>query len=258
MNVSSTTIELLGLPLDVLSARGLLNRIESDLTAGKGGWVVTANVDILRHFLANPTAREAYLAADVRVADGMPLVWASRLRGEPLPERVAGSSLCVPLLEMCQRHGWQVTLLGGAAGTAERVAERYTQQLPGLRIQGNSGLRFSNQPGHAEIEAANETLRCHKAEIVLVGLGSPKQEIVIQQLRKSWPATWFIGVGGSFSFLAGDIKRAPRLMQNFGLEWVHRLASDPKRLAPRYLRDDLPTAARLVADAIRTRILRSK
>jgi N-acetylglucosaminyldiphosphoundecaprenol N-acetyl-beta-D-mannosaminyltransferase len=258
VNVSSTTIELLGLPLDALSARDLLNRIESDLTAGRGGWVVTANVDILRHFLANPVAKEAYLAADVRVADGMPLVWASRLRGEPLPERVAGSSLCVPLLEMCQRRGWQVTLLGGAPGSAERVAESYAQHLPGLTILGNSALRFSAQPGQAELEAANETLTRHASEIVLVGLGSPKQEIVIQQLRKSWPATWFIGVGGSFSFLAGDIKRAPRWMQKFGLEWVHRLATDPMRLGPRYLRDDLPIGVRLVADAIRSRMLGNK
>jgi len=132
--------------------------------------------------------------------------------------------------------------------------EQYALRLPGLYVRANSRLRFSSEPTAAELDAANETLAAGGCDLVLVGLGSPKQELVIDRLRNRWPKVWFMGVGGSFNFLAGDVRRAPNVIQEVGLEWLHRLLMDPRRLGPRYLRDDLPIGIRLLADAVSARL----
>lgn len=243
------------MPIASITSEELVSRIDAAWDAGRGGWVVTANLDVLRYFLLDPIAREAYLQADLRVADGMPLVWASRLQKCPIPERVAGSSLCRPLIELCASRGRPVMLLGGSAGTAERAAQMYRDQLPELCVYANSALRFSPKPDLDELDAARQVLRECGAQLVLVGLGSPKQELVIGELRKDFPGAWFVGVGGSFSFITGDVKRAPLFMQRVGLEWVHRLVQDPSRLGPRYLKHDLPVAFRLLLEASKKRWL---
>ncbi len=244
---SPPSVELLGMQLAAITESELLARTESDLSAGKGGWLVTANLDILHHFVKDESARRAYLAADLRVADGMPLVWAARLQGDDLPERIAGSTLCVPLLRLCSKHEWPVALIGGAPSTAEQVAQTYQKQLPNLSIAADSSLRFSTPPTPAEVEAARAVIRSVRARVVLVGLGSPKQEYLIEKLRVDLEDVWFVGIGGSFSFLTGDTRRAPEFLQRAGLEWLHRLAQDPQRLAQRYLRDNLPFGLRLLS-----------
>jgi N-acetylglucosaminyldiphosphoundecaprenol N-acetyl-beta-D-mannosaminyltransferase len=246
------------MPIAPISAAELLERVESSLAAGRGGWIVTANLDILGHFLSNTAARQAYLEADLRIADGMPLVWAALLQGEALPGRIAGSSLCEPLLALCSQNGWPVALIGGKAGTAERAAERLLQHFPSLDVHADSTLRFNIPPAPDQIAQAEQAIGAGRAKLVLVGLGSPKQEYVIQQLRKSAPASWFIGVGGSFSFMAGDVKRAPGLLQQSGFEWAHRLASEPRRLAKRYLLHNLPLAIRVLARAAAVRATRAR
>lgn len=248
------TIELLGMPLAVLSHDQLLAHISAALANSVGGWVVTANLDILLHFERNALAREAYLAADLRVADGMPLVWASRLQRSPLPERVAGSTLTVALAASAARAGWRVLLLGGSPGTAERAAEAWRKSHPELAVLGDSGHKFTSPPNDDEVQRAIDLVESHGSQIVLVGLGSPKQELLIQRMRSRLPGTWFVGVGGTFSFLAGDVTRAPVLLQGIGLEWLHRLVQDPKRLGKRYLLDNMPVFFRLMAASARKRV----
>jgi N-acetylglucosaminyldiphosphoundecaprenol N-acetyl-beta-D-mannosaminyltransferase len=245
-----------GMRLAAVGESELLQHVESSLNAGSGGWLVTANLDVLWHFVNEPAARDVYSAADLRVADGMPLVWAARLQGDELPGRVAGSSLCDPLLVMCERNGWPIALLGGQVGAAERVAELYRGRFTRSDVVANSALHFSVPPTPSEISAALAIIERSGARVVLVGLGSPKQEYVIQRLRAAAPTCWFIGVGGSFNFLAGETPRAPELLQRAGLEWLHRLANDPRRLARRYLKDDLPLALRLLSRSAWLRLTR--
>src|SRR5688572_33035750 len=116
---SFSTVELCGMSLANLQTDQLLDHLFGKLAEGKGGWLVTANLDFLRRYVRDPGARDVYAGADLRVADGMPLVWASHLRGTPLPERVAGSSLLVPLCQQAAREGRSVYLLGGNPGVAE-------------------------------------------------------------------------------------------------------------------------------------------
>jgi len=247
-------VDLLGMRLAPLREDALLDHVFSALARGQGGWIVTANLDILRRYRKDPEARALYDDADVRVADGMPLVWASRVRGTPLPERVTGSGLTPRLVARAAREGRSLYLLGGAPGAAEEAIAVFERDDPGLRVTGFSSPMVGSPPTEEEVRAMLASLGPERPDILLVGLGSPKQEHVIRALRAALPTTWFVGVGISFSFAAGHVKRAPVWMQQAGLEWVHRLTQEPGRLARRYLVDDLPFAAVLFGGALRDRL----
>jgi N-acetylglucosaminyldiphosphoundecaprenol N-acetyl-beta-D-mannosaminyltransferase len=223
----------------------LLDHMFAELAQGRGGWLVTANLDFLRRFTHDRSMRQLYAQADVRVADGRPLVWAARLQGDYLPERIAGSRLVEPLAARAAREGRSLYLLGGAPGAAAGAAEKLRAQNPSLRIAGYSSPMVSQPATETEVEQIAAELEASRPDILLVALGSPKQELLIGPLRARFPRTWMIGVGITFSFLAGLETRCPDWMAEYSLEWVHRMVHDPKRLAPRYLLHDIPFAFEL-------------
>ena len=250
------TFELYGMTLARLGMQQTLDHLFASLAGGRGGWLVTANLDFLRRHVKDPQARALYDQADVTVADGMPLVWAARLQGDEVPERVAGSSMVALVAERAAAEGRSLYLLGGSPGAAEKAAGILTGNLPRLRVLGTSSPMLSAPPTAEQLAPIREELERLRPEILLVGLGSPKQEQLIQALRPLLPTSWMIGVGISFSFIAGDVRRAPPWMQKTGLEWIHRLAQEPKRLAHRYLVDDVPFAFSLFWHALRRRVAR--
>jgi N-acetylglucosaminyldiphosphoundecaprenol N-acetyl-beta-D-mannosaminyltransferase len=198
-----------GVPLHAVTERQTVDFIMDELSAGRGGWVVTHNLDHLRRRLADPEFARICASADLVVADGMPLVWASRLRRRPLPERVAGSNLVSSLGAAAASAGRSLYLLGGAPGTATAAAAALRARVPGVRVAGTTCPEpgFEGIPGRLEEIAAD--LVAAAPDIVLVALGSPKQERLIESLRGRLPGAWWLGVGISFSFLAGDLIRAP-------------------------------------------------
>lgn len=237
-----------GVKLHAISQQRCVSFVTDSIKAGKGGWIVTANLDHLRRLVRQEDYARLCKAADIVVADGMPLVWASRIQGTPLPERVAGSDLISSLSAAVGSSGRSVYLLGGTPGTAEAAAEVLRQSCPGLTAGvGNLPLGFANSP--TQLEQIEGQLSQARPDIVYVALGSPKQEKLISALRDKLPSIWWIGVGISFSFLCGDVKRAPRWMRRVGLEWLHRLLQEPRRLAKRYLLHGIPFAARLLTRA---------
>lgn len=217
-----------------------MDDLERCISGGlRGQYVVTLNVDILLTALEHEGLREACRAARWVVADGMPLVWASRLLGRPLPERVNGADLALGLMERAAAGGYRVFLLGGESGVAELAARRLQANLPQLRVVGTSSppLGFDSRP--EEIDRTVAAVRAASADIVLVGLGAPKQELWLRRHLGETGAAVGIGVGGTFNFWAGRVRRAPRMLQRAGLEWLWRLSQEPRRLWKRYLVRDV-------------------
>jgi N-acetylglucosaminyldiphosphoundecaprenol N-acetyl-beta-D-mannosaminyltransferase len=252
-------VHLDGTGIDRITEEEVVAVVRDALAHGRGGRIITPNIDVLRLAQTHEEVRRQLADADLIVADGMPLIWASRLGGTPLPERVAGSSLIWSLSEGLGRDGRSIFVIGGAPGAegatgegkdgATRAADRLAEACPGLRVAGT----FCPDFGFEKDPAAYGDMCAKVAEaapdMVFVGLGFLKQEKVISRLRPDLPDAWFIGCGAAINFVAGDVERAPRWMQRTGLEWAHRLGSEPRRLAGRYLRHDAPYALKLLARA---------
>jgi N-acetylglucosaminyldiphosphoundecaprenol N-acetyl-beta-D-mannosaminyltransferase len=241
---TTTTID--GVAFDVVTEAEVIAQVLSELDAGRGGYIVTPNVDILRQ-LRRSNHQHLAERADFVLADGMPVVWASRLQKAPLPGRVPGSSLIFSLAYAAAKQRRRVFLLGGAEQAAERAAERLT--LDGALVAGWHSPPFGFEDDAAASRALVDALEDSAPDIVFVGLGFPKQERLILQLRDRFPHTWFLGCGGSLSFASGDVSRAPAVVQSLGLEWLHRMAKEPRRLVRRYLIDDVPYTVGLLARA---------
>lgn len=229
-----------GFDFHAISERRCANLIARESMHGRGGRVVTPNLHILRLCCRDHEVADLVKCADLRAADGMPLVWASWLQRTPLPERVAGSSLIWSLSEKAAKRGLSVYFLGGNEGTAERAAKRLQDAYPDLQVAGHYCPPFGFDRDPEERMRMYQAVIDAEPDIVYVGLGCPKQERVMESLFRRMPEAWYLGVGYSFSFVAGESARAPRWMQRAGLEWLHRLSSEPRRLFKRYLIDGLP------------------
>ncbi|GIJ65261.1 WecB/TagA/CpsF family glycosyltransferase [Virgisporangium ochraceum] len=243
------TVHLGGLRFAALTEGEVVHRVRTALARGIGGRIATPNIDILRQAEHDERIRGDLETADLLVADGAPLVWAARLAGTPLPERVTGSGLIWSLSYGLAQDGSSVYLLGGDPDTdgATRAADNLLARFPGLRIAGCESPRFGFDRDRRSLQAVMQRVVEAEPDLVFVGLGFPKQERLIEQLRPVLPTSWFLGCGAAINFVAGDCVRAPAWMQRSGLEWAHRLAKEPRRLARRYLREDAPYAVRLLA-----------
>jgi N-acetylglucosaminyldiphosphoundecaprenol N-acetyl-beta-D-mannosaminyltransferase len=247
------TREILRIPIAITDYEQAMDVMDSMVEQREPGYVCAAPVHAVMVAQDDPEMYEALRRSTLTVPDGMPLVWAARLQGAPVPERVAGSDVTWSLAGAAARARASVYLLGGAPGTAELAAERLRRQFPGLVVAGvlSPPLGFERDPDQLAVIAAALTVA--RPSIVFVGLGFPKQEKLIEWLRPRFPDTWFMSVGGSLDFIAGRIDRAPRWMQAAGLEWLHRLTHEPRRLFKRYILLDLPFALRLYGHVAWTR-----
>lgn len=243
------TISLGGMRIHRIDEQKCIEHILSELAAGRGGFVVTPNLDHLRRCQQDVSFSVLVAEATLVVADGMPLVWASRLQGTPLPQRVAGSDLISSLSAAAAGQGRSVFLLGGAEGTAASAAKVLQGLYPQLKVAGTLCPDFGFENDEGSLRKITAILQAARPDIVYVALGSPKQEQVIDRIRRAMPQTWWLGVGVSFSFLCGDVKRAPAWMRKRGLEWIHRLVQEPRRLFKRYLVVGVPFAAKMLAQS---------
>lgn len=253
---SLPTVTLRGLGLHAITEQQAIAHILNSLDESRGGWVVTPNLDILRRYDRDASFRKLIEPADLFLADGMPLIWASRLQRQALPERVTGSNLIHSLTEAAASAHRRVYLLGGEPGTAEQAGGVLAQRHAGLVIAGHECPEFGFDQDEAKLNEMQQRLIDAQPDIVYVALGCPKQERLIVRMREHLPCTWWLGVGISFSFVTGHVRRAPVLIQRLGLEWAHRLVQEPRRLGRRYLIEGLPFAAQLLAGSLRQRLSR--
>lgn len=250
MNSDTPTISLDDVDIHVLSEEETARQILTQLALGRGGYVVTVNLDHMLRCRRDPSYLRLVRKADLVVADGMPLVWASRLQGTPLPERVAGSSLSLSLAAALAETGRSLFLLGGNPGVAEEAQLTLQDRFPGLRVVGTHCPPLGFEREEHELNAIRDKLNQTQPDVVYVALGSPKQERTIELLQECLPQAWWLGVGISLSFITGEVQRAPVWIQRLGLEWAHRLVQEPRRLFRRYIIDGLPYAAQLLSGSL--------
>jgi N-acetylglucosaminyldiphosphoundecaprenol N-acetyl-beta-D-mannosaminyltransferase len=233
-------IKLFGVFLDAVTMPEAVAVVTQWLTGRfeRCRYIVTPNVDHVVLLQQQPALRAAYADAGLILADGWPVVLASKLMGHALPERVAGSDLVPALFQAMHRaRARRVFLLGAAPGVADRAAENIQARWPAVRIVGTYSPDLGFESRVEENERILEMIAAAKPDLLIVGFGAPKQELWVHAHFHRIRAKAVVCAGATIDFLAGEKKRAPRWMQNIGLEWFHRLITEPRRMGKRYLRD---------------------
>ena len=215
-------INILGVAFDALTLGEAEERADALLCSGAGGYIVTANPEIVLRCREDAAYAAAVNGAKLVLADGVGDLCAARILGTPLPGRVAGADLVPRLLARLAERGGSVFLCGARAGVAERAGESLQSACPGLRIAGTENGYISDET------ALLEALEREKPDLLLLGLGAPRQELWMARNRQKINAV-MIGVGGLLDVFAGDIPRAPGSWQRLGLEWLYRLLREPRR-----------------------------
>ncbi|HEY3844221.1 MAG TPA: WecB/TagA/CpsF family glycosyltransferase [Acidimicrobiales bacterium] len=241
----AATVRIAGIDFHELYEAKAVECVLKSFRSGGGGRAVFVNVDVALRVNRQTELSQFIESADLVLADGMPLIWAGRLQKTALPERVAGSTMLSRLVARAAQEEVPVMLVGGQPGSAESAVERLRALHPGVRI-GFYTPPFGFEADPAEMAALEEAVDSFGRCICFVGLGFPKQERLMAYLALHRPDWWFIASGGGIDFLAQH-SRAPGWMQASGLEWLYRLRREPKRLARRYLIDDMPFAAGMLA-----------
>ena len=232
------TVELFGMRIARVTMREAAGRVLDWCQESRGAacrYVVTPNVDHAVMFQHRGDLREAYADAALVLADGLPLVVASRLFRKSLPERVAGSDL-VPQL-FASATPLRVFLLGATPGVAEIAAHRIRMQWPSVHVVGTHSPPLGFETDAAENERILAAVAAAQPDLLIVGFGAPKQELWVHKHCQQLQAKVAICAGATIDFLAGHRRRSPVWMRRAGLEWLHRVASEPGRLAGRYARD---------------------
>jgi N-acetylglucosaminyldiphosphoundecaprenol N-acetyl-beta-D-mannosaminyltransferase len=226
----------LGVAFDNVTMDETLLLIEEMVLSRQPHYVVTANVDFLVQARHDVELRRVLLNAHLVLCDGTPLLWVSRLLGNPLPERVAGADLAPLLIRMAAQKGYRLFILGGTPEVSTKAVANLRAQYPDLIIAGHYSPPFHTllDMNHDEIA---RRIREARPDLLLVSFGCPKAEKWFGMNYRSLGVPFGIGMGGTIDFLAGQIKRAPRWMQRTGTEWVFRMIQEPRRLIRRYASD---------------------
>lgn len=223
-----------GLPLTPDTFEQALDRIDRLIAAGRPSFFITANLNYAMLTDADARLKRLNEQAAFVLADGMPLVWWSRLGPRPLPERVAGSDLIYGMCERAAVKGHRVYLLGAAPGVAQEAADNLVKRYPGLQIAGVECPPFRQLSDDGERQQIDR-IRAARPDILFVAFGQPKGEFWIVERLERMGVPVSVQVGASLDFVAGRVRRSPTWMRKTGLEWLYRLAQEPRRLARRYL-----------------------
>lgn len=230
---------VLGVPVDNLTMEEALNRCDEFIAVGRATGrthqIATVNADFVVNSIHDPELQRILQEADMATADGMPLVWGSRLLGGSLPGRVTGADMVPALARRAAEKGYSIFFLGAREGIAAQAAAILQGRNPGMRI---AGVLSPPPRSLMEIDrSVVEEVKAARPDILLVAFGNPKQEKWIRMHAHELQVPICIGVGGTFDMIVGVTKRAPAWVQKIGLEWAYRLSQEPRRLAKRYLHD---------------------
>ena len=232
-------IKFMNTEIDNLTMKETLDEIDKLILKNDKSYVVTPNVDHIVQLETDVELKNIYRDASLILADGKPLLWISKWYKTPIKEKISGSDLFPLLCEMAAKKGYSMFFLGAAEGVAAKAAENLKKKYNGLKIVGTYSPPYGFEKDEIESEKIIDMVKEAHPDILIVGLGCPKQEKFIYNYRDRLNVPISLGLGASFDFEAGNIKRAPKWMANHGLEWLFRITQDPQRMAKRYLVDDL-------------------
>ncbi len=225
--------------IDNVTMQETLDAIEGFVANGAPCYITNPNVDIVIRYNQDPEFASYYKEGALCVPDGMPILWAARFLGTPLKEKVSGSDLVPRVCEVANKKGYKLFFLGGREGAAEAAKNKLLQTLKNLKVVGTYAPPLGFENDEIELKKIASMILEAKPDILFVGLGAPKQERWIKQYHQELGVPVSMGVGVTFEFIAGIVKRAPKWMQKMGLEWLWRLCMEPMRLWRRYLVDDM-------------------
>lgn len=224
--------------IDNLTMDETLDAIDNLIKENKSAYVVTPNVDHIVQLETNKELQKVYANASLILTDGKPLLWIAKWYGTPIKEKISGSDLFPLLCRNAAQKGYKMFFLGAKEGVAAKAAENLQKRYKGLQVVGTYSPPLGFENNQSEMTKIKSMIRESKPDILIVGLGCPKQEKFMYHYSKELGVPISFGLGASFDFEAGNIKRAPKWMANHGLEWLFRITQDPKRMAKRYLVDD--------------------
>ncbi len=237
----------MGCKVDNLDMEETLGVVDGFIRSGRPHQHVVVNVDKIVKASRDPALREIINGCDLINADGMPVVWASRLLGKPLKARVTGVDLFEALMARAAQKGWRVFLLGAREEVVSGVARIYPARYPGLTLAG-----YRNGYWKPEEEArVVADIAVTRPDILFVAISSPKKEEFLARYQAAMQIPFAMGVGGTFDVAVGLVKRAPVWMQNAGLEWFYRFLQEPRRMFRRYFIDDMAFVALFAREWVR-------
>lgn len=232
-------IKFMNTDIDNLTMAETLNEIDKLIQKKNCSYVVTPNVDHIVRLEKDEELQKVYKNASLILTDGKPLIWISKWYKTPIKEKISGSDLFPRVCQLAANRNYTMYLLGAAEGVAETAARNLMKKYPGLNIVGTYSPPFGFEKNEQEMNKIKTQIQDVHPDILIVGLGCPKQEKFMYYHCKELGVPISFGLGASIDFEAGNIKRAPKWMSNHGLEWLYRFSKEPKRLFKRYFVDDL-------------------
>lgn len=234
-----TRMRLMNTEIDNLTMDETLDAIDSLIKEDNCSYVVTPNVDHIVQLEKDEELKRVYENASLILTDGKPLIWISNWYKTPIKEKISGSDLFPKVCELAANKNYTMYLLGAAEGVADTATKNLMKKYPGLNVVGTYSPPFGFEKNEQEMHKIKTQIQEAHPDILIVGLGCPKQEKFMYYHCKELGVPISFGLGASIDFEAGNIKRAPKWMSNHGLEWLYRFSKEPKRLFKRYFVDDL-------------------
>ena len=246
-----TRVKIMGCPVDCMDMQETIEKVEGYIRNKEMCQHVVVNVSKFVEMRNNPEYKRIISQCDIINADGMPLVWASKLLGKSLPSRVAGVDLFQELVRVCSVKGYKPFFFGAKELIVKDVVKRFTQKYPDLNVAGYRNGYFDED----EAPQIVESIKKSGADMLFVGFSSPMKENFLNKWMPIMQVPFCMGVGGGFDIVAGKTKRAPLWMQNVGLEWLYRIYQEPRRMWKRYAKTNPVFCWLLAKEILKNRII---
>lgn len=230
-------MRFMSIDLDNLTMEEAICEMDQLIQQNEASYVVTPNVDHMVRLETDEELKKSYEQANLVLTDGKPLIWISKLYKHPIKEKISGSDVLPEVCALAEQRGYTMYFLGAAEGVADRAAKNLIKKYPKLKIVGTYSPEYGFEKDKKKVKEVVALVREARPDILIMALGTPKQEKFIYQNRKELNVPLSLGLGASLDFEAGNVKRAPKWMSEAGLEWLYRIFQEPRRMFKRYFID---------------------